>query len=231
MNVLSERKDNCRITVDTLISEIKRLGKNPCCVGIDLTAERRASGMCVLRGWNASLSLAHTDEELIRIVETADASLVSIDSSLGLPAGRCCVEDSCECRKYGIMRDCERILRKRGIRVYPTLIKSMQQLTVRGIRLAKVFREQGYEVIESYPGGTQDLMNIPRKKTEPALLKSGLSAMGFILFHQTVIVSIMMRLMLLHRHWLDIFTSPAGTGAVGNAREGFLILPDLSACP
>ncbi|MGB7994436.1 DUF429 domain-containing protein, partial [Methanoregula sp.] len=231
MNVLSERKDNSRITVDTLISEIKRLGKNPCCVGIDLTgSERRASGMCVLRGWNASLSLAHTDEELIRIVETADASLVSIDSSLGLPAGRCCVEDSCECRKYGIMRDCERILRKRGIRVYPTLIKSMQQLTVRGIRLAKVFREQGYEVIESYPGGTQDLMNIPRKKTEPALLKSGLSAMGFILYSDRDSIN---------HDEIDALTS-ALVGyfylsgwyeAVGNAREGFLILPDLSACP
>jgi len=76
------------------------------------------------------------------------------------------------------MRECERILRKRGIRVYPTLIKSMQNQTMRGIRLAWALREQGYEVIESYPGATQDLLQIPRKKTDVARLHAGLTGTG-----------------------------------------------------
>jgi len=73
-------------------------------------------------------------------------------------------------------------------------------------------------------------MNIPRKKTEPALLKSGLSAMGFILYSDRDSIN---------HDEIDALTS-ALVGyfylsgwyeAVGNAREGFLILPDLSACP
>jgi predicted nuclease with RNAse H fold len=222
-------KNNTGITVDTLIREINRLGKTPSCIGIDLTgSERRASGMCILKGQNARLSLARSDEEIIRIIDSAGTGLVSIDSSLGLPAGRCCVNDSCECRKHGIMRESERILRKRGIRIYPTLIKSMQQLTMRGIRLAGVLRDNGYEIIESYPGGTQDILNIPRKKTEPVHLMSGLSDMRITMYAD--------RERIVHDE-LDALTS-ALVGyfylsgwyeAVGNSTEGFLILPDLSA--
>jgi len=50
------------------------------------------------------------------------------------------------------MRYCERILKKRGVNVYPSLIPSMQRLTARGIQLANNFRSLGIPVIESYPG-------------------------------------------------------------------------------
>ncbi|MFZ0005884.1 MAG: hypothetical protein WCC86_10305 [Methanoregula sp.] len=229
MELHPDRKNNTGITVDTLIREINRQGKTPICVGIDLTgSERRASGMCILNGRSASLFLAHSDDEILRIIDTAGAGLVSIDSSLGLPAGRCCVEDSCECRKYGIMRECERILRKRGIRIYPTLIKSMQQLTMRGMRLAGIIRDQGYEIIESYPGGTQDILNIPRKKTEPFRLKSGLSDIGFTIYaeHERITHD---ELDALTSALVGYFYLSGWYEAVGNPSEGFLILPDLSS--
>jgi predicted nuclease with RNAse H fold len=105
------------LLIDTLIAGIRSAHKQPGCTGIDLTgSERRASGICVLRGRDAILSLIRTDEEIPDTIDAAGIDLVSIDSSLGLSAGRCCADDTCECRKYGIMRECERILRKRGIR-------------------------------------------------------------------------------------------------------------------
>ena len=53
------------------------------------------------------------------------------------------------------MRESERELKRRGVNVYPCLIRSMQRLTARGIRLAGTLRERGLPVIESYPGAAQ----------------------------------------------------------------------------
>ncbi|HVP97085.1 hypothetical protein [Methanoregula sp.] len=217
--------------IDTLLAGIQSSRRQPACVGIDLTgSERRASGICVLQDREARLSLVRTDDEILRSVDAAAIGLISVDSSLGLPAGRCCAEDTCACRQYGIMRECERILRKRGIRVYPTLIRSMQNLTVRGIRLAGILREQGYEVIESYPGATQDLLQIPRKKTDVARLRTGLAGTGIRISAGGGRVT---------HDELDALTSALGGyfylagwyEAIGNAAEGCLILPDMKRVP
>jgi predicted nuclease with RNAse H fold len=207
---------------------IKTRRNLPLCIGIDLTgSEQRPSGVCVLRGKNAYLSLASSDEDIIRIVEENGGGLISIDSSLSLPAGRCCVHDSCECRKFGIMRECERILRKRGIRVYPTLIKSMQNLTVRGMGLARRFRKAGYIVIESYPGAAQDILQFPRKKIDLRQLETDLMSMGIIPRSDREPVN---------HDQLDALTS-ALVGyfylsgmyeVIGNEAEGYLIIPELS---
>ena len=216
------------ITIDTLLTRIQSNNEQPLCIGIDLTgSELRPSGVCVFRGRDAYLSLVSSDEDILRLVEKIGGGLISIDSSLGLPAGRCCVNDTCECRKYGIMRECERILRKRGIRVYPTLIKSMQNLTSRGIDLARTFRDLGYTVIESYPGGAQDLLRFPRKKINLRQLETDLMAMGIVPHSDREPVT---------HDQLDALTSAlvgyfylAGMyEAIGNNDEGYLIMPDLS---
>ena len=216
------------ITIDTLLTRIQSNNEQPLCIGIDLTgSELRPSGVCVFRGRDAYLSLVSSDEDILRLVEKIGGGLISIDSSLGLPAGRCCVNDTCECRKYGIMRECERILRKRGIRVYPTLIKSMQNLTLRGIDLARTFRDVGYTVIESYPGGAQDLLRFPRKKINLRQLETDLMAMGIVPHSDREPVT---------HDQLDALTSAlvgyfylAGMyEAIGNNDEGYLIMPDLS---
>ncbi|MEI7857328.1 MAG: hypothetical protein WCH85_07485 [Methanomicrobiales archaeon] len=162
----------------------------------------------------------------MHLVEKSGGGLISIDSSLGLPAGRCCVHDTCDCRKYGIMRESERILRKRGIRVYPTLIKSMQNLTLRGMELARRFRGAGYTVIESYPGGTQDILAFPRKKINLRLLETDLMGLGIIPHSDRNPVT---------HDQLDALTSAlvgyfykAGMyEAIGNEAEGYLILPEM----
>jgi predicted nuclease with RNAse H fold len=226
MDFRNEKPD---ITIDALLTRIKMRGKQPLCIGIDLTgSERRPTGICVLRGKDAFLSLARSNEDIVRIIEANGSGLISIDSSLGLPAGRCCAHDSCECRKYGIMRECERILRKRGIRVYPTLIKSMQNLTVRGMELARTFRNAGYTVIESYPGAAQDILHFPRKKINLRQLETDLMAMGIVPHSDREPVT---------HDQLDSLTSAivgyfylAGMyESIGNQTEGYLVLPELSS--
>jgi len=149
-------------------------------VGIDLTgAETRASGWCLLEGCQALTKRLYTNADLIQATLDAKPNLISIDSPLSLPKGRITAGDDDPGRKvYGITRYCERALKKRGINVYPCLIKSMQGLTTRGIQLTGAFRDLGIPVIESYPGAAQDIINIPRKRASLEFLKNGLAEFG-----------------------------------------------------
>lgn len=149
-------------------------------VGIDLTgSEKRASGWCELVGKGAKTRLLHSDNDLIEATLAVRPDLVSIDSPLSLPRGRMRVTDDDPGRdSFGIMRTCERVLRQRGLNVYPCLLPSMQRLTERGIRLATAFRERGLPTIESYPGAAQDILGIPRKRASLTLLRDGLSGFG-----------------------------------------------------
>jgi predicted nuclease with RNAse H fold/dephospho-CoA kinase len=149
-------------------------------VGIDLTgSEARPTGWCLLDGAKAETDTISTDDDLIQRTVEARPDLISIDSPLCLPFGRQTVFDDDPTRdEFGIMRYCERELKRRGINVYPSLLPSMQKLTARGIRLAEVFRSHGFPVIESYPGAAQDVMRIPRKGAGEEWLKLGLKNFG-----------------------------------------------------
>jgi predicted nuclease with RNAse H fold len=149
-------------------------------VGLDLTgSEARPSGFCLLSGSHAETRVLATDAEIIANVVNARPGLVSIDSPLCLPVGRTRVTDDDPTRHTaGIMRVSERILKRRGINVYPCLLPSMQRLTERGMRLASELRSRGIDVIECYPGAAQDIMGIPRKGAGEEWLKLGLSEFG-----------------------------------------------------
>lgn len=165
--------------IQELISRIETQGRRPHSVGIDLSGSKDSlTGFCSLDGANATLQTVRTDEEIIEAVLDRDPDLVSIDSPLTLPEGRCCVEESCECSEHGIMRECERLLKKRGVNVYPCLIDSMRNLTARGRRLSRILSKHGYETIESYPGAAQDVLNIPRKQISLEELEFGLRDTG-----------------------------------------------------
>ncbi len=151
-------------------------------IGIDLTgSEDKESGWAYMTGEYVECRRIKTDAELISTVVDLKPDVVSIDSPLAYPKGRCCFQKDCECSKYGIMRKSERLLRHFGITVYPCLIDSMVKLTTRGMKLAKTLRGMGYTVIESYPGVAQDVLKIPRKgKTQEQFihLKQGLASFG-----------------------------------------------------
>ena len=215
------------IKIDNLLRQLQTLGHTPLSVGIDLSgSEKRPTGVCVLRGQEAYLDILHSDEQLLSLIKEVRPSVISIDSPLSLPKGRCCSKDTCECRRLGIMRECERTLKKRGINVYPCLIPSMQGLTTRGIALAKTAEELGFNVIESYPGAAQDIMGLPRKKADLAGLQIDLMNMGIEPIANQSVVS---------HHEIDALTS-ALVGyfylvgqyeALGNEDEGYLIIPSF----
>jgi len=219
-----------RITVkiDDLIKKIINKGYRPLAVGIDLSgSEKRTSGISILQGEKAYLSMARTDKEIISKTINAKPEIISIDSPLSLPKGRCCANDTCECRKYGIIRECERILKRRGINVYPCLINSMQKLTTRGIKLSTIFRKQGYAVIESYPGAAQDILRFPRKRINLTELEIDLTNTGIKPFSNREIIT---------HDEIDALTS-ALVGyfylvgeyeAIGSIEENYLIVPKIN---
>ncbi len=217
--------ERIELYVDHLIQEMRNKNIVPISVGIDLSgSEGKGSGFCILQGNQAHIELVKTDDELISKTVSANPTVISIDSPLSLPKGRDCEEDTCECRRYGITRECERILKKRGINVYPCLIKSMQKLTMRGIKLTKLFEEMGYEVIESYPGAAQDILGMPRKRVDLKELEIDLTNLGIKLFSKSNVI--------VHDE-LDALTSALvgflyladSYEAIGNIDEGYLIIP------
>ncbi|MBY5530210.1 DUF429 domain-containing protein [Rhizobium leguminosarum bv. viciae] len=205
---------------------------NATIVGIDLTgSEAKGSGWSLLQGSEAECRLVFTDADLIAQTLAAKPDVVSIDSPLSLPFGRIAVEDSDPGRdEYGIMRRCERELKRRGVNVYPCLLPSMQKLTARGIRLANTLRQLGVPVIESYPGAAQDIMRIPRKGAGIEWLKLGLGRFGIRGSYLEENVS---------HDELDAITSALVgsfhlanlTEALGDSDEAPLIIPDLNAKP
>lgn len=201
-------------------------------VGIDLTgSEVRPTGWCLLDGSIADTRSISTDADIVAATLEARPDLVSIDSPLCLPEGRITVEDSDPGRDvFGIMRQSERELKRRGINVYPCLLPSMQKLTARGMRLAAVFRQKGVPVIESYPGAAQDIMRIPRKGAGVEWLHLGLRDFGISGTFQTEKVT---------HDELDAITSAlvgtfhlAGLSeSLGTEAEAPLVIPKLDAAP
>lgn len=201
-----------------------------CVAGIDLvSSEEKESGFCLLTGNRAETSRIKSDDEMLALIIDSGANLVSIDSPLSIPVGRTTFWDDDPMRsEYGITRECERTLKKRGISSYPCLIPSMQRLTCRGMKLAGKLRKLGIPVIESYPGAAQDIMNIPRKQAGLQYLAEGLKDFG--------IVGDFLQIQVSHDE-LDAITSAivglffwAGKfEGLGNAEEDYLIIPDLMA--
>ncbi len=199
-------------------------------IGIDLvSSEDRESGYCILKGNKAKTFRIKTDKEMIRLAQNASATLISIDSPLTIPKGRKTFFDDDPTRdQYGIMRVCERILKRRGVNVYPCLIPSMQKLTRRGIQLATKFRRLGIPVIESYPGAAQDILAIPRKRAGVNYLADALAEFGIFddftekqISHDELdaITSSIVGLFF----WTGMFEG------IGDFEEELLIIPDLNA--
>ena len=220
-----------RLAFSDLHKRTAQLSRIPV-VGIDLTgSEERNSGWATVTGQEVTTELVASDADLIVRTLSAKPFLVSIDSPLSLPTGRLTEFDDDPGRdEYGIMRQAERQLRKRGINVYPALLPSMQRLTRRGVKLATCLRKKGVPVIESYPGAAQDILGIPRKKTSLKHLVEGLRRFGYESLQGESIVS---------HDELDAATSAlvgqfmlAGYWeALGSAEEDYLIVPTVDRRP
>lgn len=146
-------------------------------VGLDLAGSpRRRTGFCRLGpGLRTRTEPLFGDREILAAVAAARPALVGIDAPLSLPLGRA----SLESRGPPHLRACDQALRALGIPFFPVTLGPMRMLTARGLALAASLRAQGYRAIETYPGGAQDLLGLPRKSVGEPRLRRALLRFGF----------------------------------------------------
>jgi predicted nuclease with RNAse H fold len=145
--------------------------------GIDLAGvPHRPSGGCLLEGMKAETTLLYSDEEILDWVRKEKPDLIAIDAPLTLPPGRKSIDE----RNDSHYRPCDRELRRRKIPFFPITLGPMRALTKRGIKLRKILEGEGFRVVEIYPGGAQDIWNIPRAKRSLSGLRDGLRKLGIV---------------------------------------------------
>lgn len=193
-------------------------------VGLDLAGSpKRDTGFCLLHRQLCVTSVLHTDEEILTETRMAAPDVVSIDAPLFLPRGRA----SLEVRGPPHLRACDRELLKMKIRFFPVSLGPMRMLTERGMRLRKVLEEDGFEVIEAFPGAVQDILGMPRKQKGLEGLRASLIDFGVrgavkkpgITGDELDAVTCA----ILGKMYLD-----GNYQAIGEEDEGLMILPDLS---
>ena len=147
----------------------------PLIVGLDLAGvQTRPTGFCALKGMEAETCLLYSDKEIIQKTLSCRPQVIAIDAPLCLPPGRKTIEE----RTANHLRESDRALLKMGIKLFPITLGPMRKLTVRGIALKETFQTRGYTVLEAYPGGTQDVLGIPRKQQGLEKLRAGLEKLG-----------------------------------------------------
>jgi predicted nuclease with RNAse H fold len=193
-------------------------------VGIDLAgSDKRNTGFCLMdSSMSCRTEVLHTDDEILGHTLAAKPSVVSIDAPLFLPKGRKSIED----RGPPHFRECDKELLRMHIRFFPISLGPMRMLTTRGMKLRAALEGRGLEVIESFPGAIQDLLQMPRKQAGLPLLARALTDYGIALGRPEGE---------LNGDELDAVTSALVgllymTGkyrAIGDPTEGLMILPAL----
>ncbi len=147
-------------------------------VGIDLAGSpRRPTGACIInRRLRVRCFVVHSDDEIMRLVEQSGSRIVAIDAPLALPIGRHCLGEHCRGREH--FRTCDLALRRMRIRFFPITLGPMRMLTKRGMGLRKKLEKRHIEVIETFPGASQDLLGIRRKQHGLKSLQESLKALG-----------------------------------------------------
>ncbi len=79
-----------------------------------------------------------------------DFKFAGIDAPLSLPV-------------EGAFRDCERLLLKMGIRLFPSGAPFFRKIALKGMEIARELRARGIEVYEVYPYATRVILNLAPK--------------------------------------------------------------------
>jgi len=137
-------------------------------VGVDLAGSpNRVTGLCCLDSrLSCELARAKSDDEIFSFVQEMDPMLIAVDAPLSFPISG------------GGFRKCDRELKKMGVKPLPLTLRGMRMLTERAIKLKRVLKELGYEVIEVFPSGAQKFLNLPSKKSGDKDLRDGLLSLG-----------------------------------------------------
>jgi Uncharacterized conserved protein len=145
-------------------------------IGIDLAASnKRPTGFCIMNeNLEVETFLVFEDKDILEKIKYYEPVLVAIDAPLSLPKGRISLEEKSNIH----FRLCDVELLKLGIKFFPITLGPMRKLTTRGIKLKSMLNYLGYNVIEVFPGATQDILGIPRKSQSINKLREGLRAIG-----------------------------------------------------
>ena len=191
-------------------------------IGIDLAGtENRPTGFCIMNDkMNVRTKILYKDREIIKNILEEKPKIIAIDAPLSLPKGRKSLEQKSNIH----LRECDKELLRNKIKFFPITLGPMRKLTKRGIRLKKILNKKGFEVIEVYPGGAQDLLKIPRKSKSVEGLRKGLEMLGIKGLSENMT-----------DHELDAVTSAFVAKlylekkyiAYGNNDEGVIIMPKL----
>lgn len=144
--------------------------------GIDLAgAPHRPTGYSLMAGpRRITAQVLGEDASVLGAVSADNPDLVVIDAPLSLPRGRKTIED----RDGPHLRECDRELIRMRIPFFPLTLGPMRMLTVRGMTIAQRLSRRGYRVLEGYPGGSQDLLGLPRKQAGTGPLQRALVRRG-----------------------------------------------------
>ena len=189
-------------------------------LGIDLAgSERRDTGVCLLdRKLKARCFIVHKDSEIISLVKKTKPKIIAIDAPLSLPKGR----KSLKNRSNIHFRECDKALWKLGIKFFPITLGPMRMLTERGIKLKKKLKRLGFNVIEVYPGATQDILGIPRKQKGLEKLKKELEKLGLKFTKQKLTGDELDAATAAYTAWLYLKGKAI---AIGDKKEGTIIIP------
>lgn len=141
-------------------------------LGLDLTASPfRSSGFAVLGDGALLLAVGWvgSDQEILALADRWQPCLVAIDAPLSLPAGLCCLEESCACQPQAAdgLKAAERDLIARGFGLFRTGKRSIiKDMVYRAVGLRRALEERGWTVIEVYPYASKVALwgkPIPRK--------------------------------------------------------------------
>ena len=138
-------------------------------LGVDLAgSEKRNTGISFVENNSIVTCIIRNEKELLEIMQKFQ--FIYIDAPLTLPHGR----TSLEVRNEHHFRECDLLLRKRGIKFFPITLGPMRMLTQRGMRLREMLSKLGKEVYEVFPGAFYDVFGVKRKDRETiqALVKT-----------------------------------------------------------
>lgn len=178
-------------------------------LGIDLAASpKRPTGFCVLRDFECLTGIVKSDEEILNLA-SVNPKVIAMDSPLSFP-----LSDK-------PFRKCDLEARRRGFLVLPLNMTSMKRLTMRGIKLKKVFNEMGFQVIEVFPTGAFLSLNITPPKRDLKKAIRGLRELGLVFSNEKTI------------HELDAMISAyvaykyyrGEVEILGDDEEGTIIIP------
>ena len=175
--------------------------------GIDLAgSSKQPTGFCCMGERQAWVIEVHEDHEMISLVKHCSPRVIAIDAPLSLPT-------------TGAYRQVDLRLKKMGCPVLPPLFRGMKLLTERAMRLASVFKDMGFNVIEVHPRSTLKLLGFK----EPSSLDVIARSLGFTIMSPSLSPS---------KHELDAFAAAytawlhlQGKTLIVAEKDGSIVVP------